>query len=265
MDCPEGTQRQLRMLDISPTKIDKILITHWHGDHVFGLIPLLQTMTVAQYSKTLEIFGPKNSKEYLDKIMQMFVKKDEIKYNLKEIKKDGVFFENENYYLEAKKLDHSTICLGYAFVEKDKKTINLGYMKKFKLTKHPLLGKLQKGGDITYKGDKISAKEATIFKKGKKIAIVLDTKICQGCFDIAKDADVLITESTFLKDLENLAKERKHLTAEQAALIAKQANVKNLYLTHFSQRYKDTKDTEKEAKSIFKNTVCAEDFMEINL
>ena len=265
VDCPEGTQRQLRTIGISPTKVNKVLITHWHGDHVFGLVPLLQTMVMAQYHKTLEIFGPRNSKKFLDKIMKTFVSRQGLKYNLKEINKNGKFFENEDFYLEARKLDHATPCLGYALIEKDKRVIDIKYMDQFKLTKHPLLGKLKKGIDINYKGSNISAKKATILKKGKKISVVLDTKICKGCFDLAKNSDVLIIESTFLKELENLASERKHLTAEQAALIAKKSNVKNLYLTHFSQRYKNTSGAEKEAKSVFKNTICAKDFTEINL
>ena len=265
VDCGEGTQRQLRLINFSPAKITKILITHWHGDHILGLPGLLQTLAASNYSKTLEIYGPKNTKTFLNKIMGMFVNQGSLKTSIKEINNDGVFYKNENLSINAVKLDHTTICLGYSIVESDKRKINLDYLKKFGLSKHPLLGKLQRGESIVYKGKKITADKSTVIKKGKKITIITDTKLCNQCYAISKDSDLLICESTFLSNLKEKASDYKHLTAEQAALIAKKSNSKKLFLTHFSQRYKDSKEIELEAKKFFKDSHLASDLLSVNI
>ena len=128
------------------------------------------------------------------------------------------------------------------------------------MKQHPLLGELQKGKDITYEGKKILAKNATKIIKGKKLGIILDTGMCNACIKIAKDADLLISESTFSESEKDKAEYYKHLTAKQAAQIAKKAKSKQLVLTHFSQRYKDASILKKEAQEIFKKTEIADDF-----
>ena len=162
-------------------------------------------------------------------------------------------------------MKHNTNCLAYSFIEKDKRKINLNYTKKFGLTKHPLLGQLQKGKSIKYKGKSISYKKATILKKGKKISIIYDTLPNKNSILLAKNSDILICESTYASDLKDKAKEYLHLTSEQAAEIAKKSKSKKLYLTHFSQRYKNPEIFKKQAKKIFKNTFLAQDFLEIEL
>jgi len=264
IDCGEGTQRQLKIANINPCKITKILLTHIHGDHTLGLPGLIQTLGANNYQKTLEIYGPKNTRNFIDNILKTFHLENKIKLTTTEIDKRE-FLETKEFYLEALPLKHSTYTLAYSFTEKDKRKINLSYTKKFDLTKHPLLGELQKGKDITFKGKKITADKATILKKGKKISFIFDTELTQNCMEISKNADLLIAEATYESDLEEKAKEYQHLTSEQSALIAKKARVKALILTHFSQRYKTPDQSLKEAKKIFKNTQAAKDFLEINI
>jgi ribonuclease Z len=264
VDCGEGTQRQLRIAKISPTKITKILLTHWHGDHVFGLPGLLQTLGANEYKKTLEIYGPKGTKTYFKKILLMYLPREQVKTKISEVTK-GKFLEKNHYELYATNLKHSSYCLAYSFKEKDKRKINLEYTKKFGLVKHPLLGDLQKGKNIKFKGKLIKAEKATTIKKGKKVTIILDTIPCKNCIDLAKDSDILICESTYLEKNSDKARKYKHLTAKQAATIAKQAKVKQLVLTHFSQRHKDLTEVLKEAKKVFKNTICAKDFLTLTL
>ena len=258
IDCGEGTQRQMKLIKVSPTKITKILLTHLHGDHIFGLPGLLQTMASSGYNKNLEIYGPTGTKKYLEFILKNYINEDKISIKVKEIS-GGTFFKGKEFSLVAEKLKHRIACLGYSFIENNKIKINTKYTKKFGLTKHPLLGKLQKGKDITYKGKKITAKKATTVKKGKKITIILDTETTNNIIKFAKDSDVLICEATYLNNLKDHAKLYKHLTAKQAAEIAKKSKSKKLILTHFSQRYKSTKDLEKEAKKTFKNTYISKD------
>ncbi|MFH1210209.1 MAG: ribonuclease Z [archaeon] len=262
IDCGEGTQRQLRIANMSSTKITKLLITHLHGDHINGLPGFLQNLNANEYNKELEIYGPIG----LKKIMSHILSIAEVNIKLKVIEiKEGLFFKNDDFVLESKRLSHSCLCYGYSFIENDKRRINLNYTKKYGLIKHPLLGELQKGKDIVYNGKKIKVKDSTIIVKGKKITLITDTKYCENAIKLARDSDILISESTFLNDLKETALRFKHLTSRDAALIAKKAKAKKLILTHFSQRYKDLRDMEKEARKVFRNTVTAKDFMKINL
>ncbi len=265
IDCGEGTQRQIKIANISPTKITKILISHWHGDHILGLPGLLQTMAASQYNKQLEIYGPKGSSYFMKKIMEIFIHDNKLNIKLTEITKDGKFFENKKFYLEAKKLKHSTDCIGFSLIEKDKRKINVPYLKKFNLKNDPIIKNLQNGKSIKFKGKFIDVKKATSLVKGKKITFITDTVYCNECILLAKNADLLVCESTFDSKLEQNAKDFKHLTAKQASLIAKKAKVKKLILTHFSQRYNNIDILKKEAKQIFKDVIFAHDFLVFEL
>ena len=264
VDCGEGTQRQMKIKKIKPNKLTKILISHWHGDHVLGLGGLIRNLGANQYNGTLEVYGPKGIEKYMDNILNSSVYEERTSIKLIEID-SGKIFENKDFYIEAFKLEHSSLCYGFNFVGKDKRKINLNYTKKFRLVKHPILGELQKGNDIVWEGRKIKAKDATILISGKKISYISDTKYFGKLASFIKNSDLLISESTYLEKDSDKAKDYTHLTAKQAAELAKEGKVKKLALTHFSQRYKDYKEFKDEATKVFKNTVCASDFMEIDI
>jgi len=265
VDCGEGTQRQLRKAGISPTKITKLLITHWHGDHVLGIPGLIQSLGAAQYKKTLEIYGPKGTKEFFSNLRKSLYFPVRIKYVIKEISR-GVFFNNKDFQLETLQMKHDVPCLGYSFIEKDKLKININYTKKFGLTKSPLLGKLQRGKDISYKGKKIKVRDATITKKGNKITFILDTKLCKNAVKLARDSDILISEETWEHNREKKEDhDYMHLSATEAAQLAIKSKSKRLIITHFSQRYKTTQGIKNEAKKIFPNTICAKDLMVVDV
>ncbi|VVB78211.1 Ribonuclease Z [uncultured archaeon] len=263
IDCGEGTQRQFRKAKLNPGQITRLLITHFHGDHVFGIPGLFHTLALNNYSKTLYIYGPKGTKKFIDTVFKTFIKNKKIKYEVKEVL--GKFFETADFKLTALPLDHDTPCNGYLFEEKDKLRINREKLKKLNIPeKFPELAKLTKGQNIKIKGKKIDYKTLTYKQKGKKISIILDTKICNNAKKLTKDSDLAIIEATFLESSEKgkeLAAEYKHLTARQAAQIAKQGNVKQLALTHFSQRYEKKENLIlEEAKKVFKNTILTNDF-----
>jgi len=259
-DCGEGTQKQMRIMGIPVTKITKILISHWHGDHVFGLPGLLLTMGASHYNKTLAIYGPKGSKKRFADLQRPWIPQEKISLHLKEVSK-GIFFDGAYFHLEALPLEHTTQVIGFSFVEKDKRNINTAYTKQFGLVKNPILRDLQAGKDITWQGKKIKASTATTLTKGKKITFLTDTKMCANAVRLARNADILICEATYDAAMQEKAKEYGHLTAKDAAMIAKKAKVKKLIITHFSQRYKDIKALEQEAKQVFSNTIAAHDFM----
>src|SRR3989344_2087187 len=265
VDCGEGTQRQFRKAGLNPCRLTRILITHWHGDHILGLPGLLQTLALNGYNKTLHIYGPRGTRQYAELMFRLFVFVGKIKYEVTEIEV-GKVFETNDFYIEAMPMIHGAACLAYSFVEKDKRRINKEKLKKLKLPNMRLIKELQQGRDIELNGKKISAKDITYMQKGKKISFILDTALNENAYRIAKDSDILICEATYTKKEKDLAADYKHLTAEQSAQIAKKANAKKLILTHISQRYENKeKHILTEAKKIFQSTSIAEDLDKIEV
>ena len=264
VDCGEGTQRQFKIAKIPLTKVTKILITHWHGDHTLGLPGLIQSLGASEYTKKLEIYGPPETKKHFEYMFKTFLMDRKINFEVIEIDQ-GKFFENEDFTLEAYELDHGLTTFGYNFIEKDKRKVLMTKVKKLGLKEGPVLGKLQKGKNVTFKGKKITPDDVTKIMEGKKISIISDTKLCDNCFKMAQDSDLLICESTYSSKLEEKGESYNHMTAKQAALIASKANTKKLVLTHFSARYKTTGELLEDAKNYFDNTFCGYDFMKVKL
>lgn len=263
-DCGEGTQRQFKITGISLTKVTKILISHWHGDHVLGLPGLIQTLSSSEYNQTLEIYGPAGTKKRMEKMFEAFVFDKKLDFIVKEVK-SGVFFENSEYRIEALQLEHGVEILGYSFIEKDKRKVDMKKASKLEIPEGPLIGKLQQGNPITHNGNKIVPDDVTYIEKGKKITYITDTVLCDNCYNLAENADLLISEATYSSKLADKGEEYGHMTAKQAAQVANKSNAKQLVLIHFSARYKNTQEIEEDARSIFDNVICAKDFMKIEL
>lgn len=267
IDCGEGTQRQMNIANINRLKVRKILITHWHGDHVSGLIGLIQTIGNTEEPKLLTIIGPEGTKKYMEHTLKSCAFDLQIDLNIEEhpVKEKTNIYENEDYYIEAAPMEHGIPCNAYSIVEKDKRKIDLKKLEEKGLKQGPKIGKLQRGETINYEGKKIKPEEVSHIEQGKKISFILDTLQNSNCEEIARNADLLICEATYASDKENKAEEYNHMTAEQAAIIANNADVKKLVLTHFSQRYKSVQDLQEEAKQTYPNTTMAYDFLKTRL
>lgn len=259
IDCGEGTQRQLRRAKISPAKITRILLSHWHGDHVLGLPGLLLTLAASSYTKTLHVYGPEGTKRNMELLFSFFVKRETVPYVVHEISK-GKVFERDDFFVEALPLRHGTPCLGYRFVERDRRKILVEKLHSLGVKQGPLLKHLQKGEDIVVGKKKILAKDVTKVVKGRTLAFVTDTRFCKEAVLLAKDVDLFVCEATFAQELQEMAAERLHMTSVDAARIAKEACAKKLVLIHFSQRYKDLSGLLAEAKAVFEETVLGNDF-----
>ncbi|MCU0642344.1 MAG: ribonuclease Z [archaeon] len=257
-DCGEGTQRQFRYAEISATKITKIFITHWHGDHILGLPGLFQTLAMSNYSRTLHIYGPRGTRRFIQ-LIQELIFDFHINLEVHEIS-SGTVLETRDYKVEAAEMSHGTPTLAYSLILKDKIRLNKAKIKKLKLPNSPILKELQQGKDITVNGKKIKAKSVVYVEKGKKVTFVLDTSYNERAVELAKDSDILVTECSFSKEDADKAREYRHLTSEDAAKIAKLSKSKKLLLTHLSFRYEHNPHLiEKEAKRIFKNTKVVND------
>ena len=259
IDCGEGTQRQFRKVGINPCKLTKILITHWHGDHVLGLPGLFQTLVLNGYKKTLHIYGPKGTKKYVKEFSNFFPIK-RLKVKIHEVQ--GKFIDTPDFEISTLPLQHGCPCNGYVFKEKQKTRIDKIKLKKLKLKDRTKIAQLAKGKSIKINGKTIKPSQLTYKQPSRKITFILDTKPCPNINKLAKDSELLILEATYSKKESALAKKYGHLTTEMAAKIAKKANAKKLILTHISQRYEfKEKMLLKEAKKIFPNTTIAKDLM----
>jgi len=259
IDCGEGTQRQFRKAKINPCKLTRILITHWHGDHVLGLPGLFQTLVLNNYRKTLYIYGPKGTKRYIKEFSKIFPIK---KLKIKAEEVDGKFFETSDFEISAFPLKHRCPCNGYSFKEKQKLRIDKKKLKKLRIKDKTKISQITKGKSISLNGRVIKPSEITYKQPSRKISFILDTKFHPSINRFVKDSEILIIESTYSKKESILASRYSHLTTEQAAKIAKKARAKKLILTHISQRYEfKEKHLLREAKKIFPNTKIAEDFM----
>jgi ribonuclease Z len=200
----------------------------------------------------------------MESMFEAFVFDKKLDFAVKEVK-SGVFFENGDFRLEAHPLEHGIETLGYSFIEKDKRKVDMKKARKLGIPEGPLIGKLQQNKSIEYKDKKIMPDDVTYQEKGKKIAYVTDTVLCDACFKIAENSDLLICEATYSSKLAGKSEEYGHMTARQAAQVANKANAKQLVLIHFSARYKNTQELEEDARDLFDNVICANDLMNIDL
>lgn len=269
-DCGEGTQNQIKKMKLPIGKIKKIFISHWHGDHTLGLGGLIQTLNNTENVEKIEIHGPKDSKKYIQNILNSSIFDMKIPLEVYEHEpKNGqllTIIDNATYQINCAKLSHSVDCIGYNFKEHDTLNIDMNKAKKLGLEQSPMLARVKMGLDIELNGKKIKSSEITYSKKGLNIAFIFDTRPCKEINLLSINVDYLVIEAThiFTKHAQK-AEETDHMTAKESAEIAIENNVKNLIITHFSQRYKDIKEIEEEAKQIFENTISTYDLMTIKL
>ncbi|MEM0360474.1 MAG: ribonuclease Z [Candidatus Diapherotrites archaeon] len=267
-DCPEGAQKRALKAGISLMKIDAIFFSHFHADHFLGLPGLLATMNMFERDTELKIFGPRGIKEMVGKALDIAFVKPCYEINCIELKK-GKALEEKDYRIEAFPLEHGTPCFGFAFIEKDKlgefdrkKAIELG------VPVGPLFAELQNGKSVKINGQTIKPEQVLDLekgRKGRKIAIVLDTLPSEKYLEHIKGADLLVHEAVFLESEAERARETFHSTALQAARIAKKAGVKKLVLTHFSNRRMDLKEVEEEARKEFASSTASLELMQIKV
>lgn len=264
-DCGEGTQRQLIYAKVSPMKISKIFLTHYHGDHILGLPGLLQSMSFRGRDTKLTIYGPEGLNMLKEAIFSLGYNKIEFPIEFIEVGTE-VVEETEEYIIRSQNVHHRVPCLAYSIEELKKprflreKAIELG------VPVGPDFGRLHNGEEVKVDG-KIIKPEQVLGppRKGRKITYSGDTIPCEEMIELAKDSTLLIHESTYAGEDKDKAEERFHSTSADAASIAKKSNSKQLVLTHISTKYQDTDQLLGEAREIFENTQVARDFKKIKL
>ena len=256
IDCGEGTQTQLTKYKIRRSKITAIFISHLHGDHYFGLIGLITSMSLLGRTQPLNIYGPTALEQIIN--LQLSVANTTLSFPLylHSLTEEKVIFDNNKITIECFRVQHRIECWGFLFNEKKKpRKVDADRARSYEIPE-AYFGKLQQGEDyVTKMGTIIPNVEVTVAAtKAKRYAYCADTIFDKDLVPKIKEVDVLYHEATYLKDLEERAASRYHSTTHQAAAIAKLGDVKKLIIGHFSSKYETVDDFLKEAKEVFENT-----------
>jgi ribonuclease Z len=266
-DCGEGTQRQIQKSGISYQQVSQIYLSHYHGDHCFGVPGLLKTMELNERDKPVWVYGPPGLPRLVEAWKSLRGWPKDYPVHVQELR-PGDVVQKDGYTVTAYQGDHGIQNLAYALQEPDRpgffdkpKALELG------IPEGPLFGRLQRGETVTTKDGRTFTPDQVVgpARPGRRIVYSGDTQPCLGLLEAAVGADLFICEATFTDDLVDKAREVRHMTAREAAGIALKAKSRRLVLTHISPRYKDPSPVLAEAKAVFPDTELASDFHSIDV
>ena len=264
IDCGEGTQRQILQSGIGFKQLNRILLTHGHLDHILGLGGLMSTFMRWEAIEELEIFGGRTTLDRVRALINDVVllgAKPPMPLHFREIGA-GTFFEADDFSVTAFPVTHrGPDCLGYLFEEKSRHPFLPEKATELGVPFGPERRLLVDGQSITLPDGRIVTPDEVLgpLQRGTKLMVVGDTGRTDDLFEVARDADGLVIESTYMDQESEMARQFSHMTAKGAAELAVRAGVKQLILTHISRRYRE-KDVLAEAQSIFPKAVVARDF-----
>ena len=269
-DCGEGTQVSLRRLNLKWKKIDAIFISHTHADHVTGLPGILMLSAQVDRTEPLYIYGPPKIKEYVEtsrKVLDMYINYPIV---VQEITAPCVVHSGKDFYIRAFPLDHTKVCVGYTLEELDRPgEFNPDKARELGVPVGPLWSQLQQGFEVKAADGTIVKPEQVLGDKrsGRKFSFVTDTLYKTSIAQEVRGSDLLVCEGMFENELIDQAREKKHMTAAQAATIARDADVRRMCMIHYSPRYTD-RELEKlleQAKEIWPKSELSRDRMNIEI
>jgi RNAse Z (EC 3.1.26.11) len=268
-DCGEGTQHQLLRTAWHPGKLDKIFITHLHGDHLFGLPGLLCSRSMAGIAHPLTIYGPQGIAEFVETTLRLSGSWTDYPLEVVEIG-EGLVFEDECYRVTARQLNHPVECYGYRIEEHDRPgALDAAALIADGVRPGPLFQRLKQGETVTLEDGRVVNGRDYLSppQAGKKLAIFGDTAPCPSALLLAQGVDVAVHEATLEAAMEEKANGRGHSSTHQAAQLARDAGVGKLIVTHVSSRY-DARGGESllaECRAVFDNCMLAEDFTQVSV
>lgn len=264
LDCGEGTQRQILKSGLGFKRLNKILLTHSHLDHIYGLGGLVSTLARWESLEAIDIYGGQATLDRVHDILFRVVfpnGRSPININLNPIK-PGVVFEDKHFTLSAFSVSHrGPDCLGYVFEEKAIRPFLADKASELGVPFGPERSQLVQGKSVTLADGRIIHPDDVLGEttSGTKYVHTGDVGRTDNIFNVCKDADTLVIEATYTEEEAEMAEKFGHMTAAKAAQLAKDANVKNLILTHLSRRHFE-REIREEARTIFPHAYVARDF-----
>lgn len=255
-DPGEGTQREMIRAGVAATDVTRILITHFHGDHSLGLAGVVQRISLDRVPHEIDVHFPASGRVYFDRLRHASQFHDHARIRPREITGDGPVHVDAELTIVARRLDHSVVCYGFRIQEPDGRRFVPERLEALGIRGRDV-GRLQREGRLDIGGREVTAEEVSVARRGQSMAFVMDTRPCEAAVELARGVDLLVCESTYLVTEEREAWERGHMTARQAAELARDAGARRLVLTHFSQRHPDERAFLDEARPIHADTVAA--------
>ncbi|MFD6470590.1 ribonuclease Z [Streptomyces goshikiensis] len=243
-DPGEGTQRQMLRAGVAAHDINRICVTHFHGDHSLGLAGVIQRINLDQVPHPVTAHYPASGQKFFDRLRYATAYRETVRLREEPVAGDGALARGSSYTLEARRLSHPVESFGYRISEPDGRRMVPELLARHGI-KGPDVGRIQREGRL----GGVGLDEVSEHRPGQSFAFVMDTRLCPGVDELARGCDMLVIESTFLDEDERLATDHGHLTAGQAARTARDAGVRHLVLTHFSQRYSDPGAFERQARA----------------
>ncbi|WP_420453119.1 ribonuclease Z [Ilumatobacter sp.] len=257
-DPGEGIQRQFTRADVSPADVDRICLTHFHGDHCLGLPGMLLRIALDQGPVPVVVHYPASGQEWFDRLRSASAGQEHVEVDPRPIDADGVIHVEEAFEITAARLAHRIDAFGYRLAEPDGRRM-LPERLSARGIDGPDVGLLIERGEITLDGVTTVLAEVSEHRRGQSFAFVMDTAWCEAAVELASGVDLLVCESTFLERDTDRAARWGHLTARQAGRLAHEAGARRLVLTHFSRRYDDVEAFAEEARLEFDDVVIAND------
>lgn len=261
-DPGEGTQRQMTLFGLPSGAITRVLVSHFHGDHCLGLPGTLQRLSLDQVTHEVAVHYPRAGQVYFDRLRRASIYDDHANIRPAPVADDGVIADLPDLRIEARRLDHRVETFGYRVCEPDGVRFLPDRLREAGV-RGPAVGALEREGSVVVDGRVVRLDEVSVARPGQKMAFVMDTRLCDAAFALAEGVDLLVCESTYLDEHAELAHDHAHLTARQAATIARDAGARRLVLTHFSRRYASAEPFLHEARAVFDDVVCAEDGLRV--
>lgn len=264
IDCGEGTQRQILQSGIGFKRLNRILITHGHLDHILGLAGLLSTFMRWESIDQLEVLGGKGALDRVHDLLFSVVLRGQeppMPLNLRVIE-PGVLIEEDDFTVSAFPVSHrGPDNFGYLFEEKGRRPFLPEKAEALGIPNGPLRRELVEGRSITLPDGRLIEPESVLgdFRQGTRLAVIGDTGDTSNLVDSVANVDTLVMEATYLEEEAEMARQFGHMTARRSAELARMAGAGQLILTHVSRRYRE-KDILAEAQAVFENTVVARDF-----
>lgn len=244
-DPGEGTQRQMLRAGVAAHDLHRLCVTHFHGDHSLGLAGVIQRINLDRVPHPVTAHYPRSGQRFFDRLRYATAYRETVQLAEEPVRGDGgVLARTPSYTLDARRLSHPVESYGYRLVEPDGRRMLPALLAEHGVS-GPDVGTLQREGSL--RG--VTLDDVSEVRRGQRFAFVMDTRLCDGVRELAEGCDLLVIESTFLDEDHQLASDHGHLTAGQAARVAADGGVRHLVLTHFSQRYSDPEEFERQARA----------------